>query len=132
METSTIGAILELERTILDPETRGSPEAVGRILADDFVEIGASGRLYDKAAILSLLAAEHRSGAADRQAIVDFRGNWVAADVVQALYRIVRTSPDGTVAHSWRSSLWRMIDGRWQMTFHQGTPTSAPERVTPS
>ncbi|HEY8384514.1 MAG TPA: DUF4440 domain-containing protein [Microvirga sp.] len=126
METGTIGAILELERTILDPETRASPEAAGRILADGFVEIGASGRLYDKAAILSLLAAEHRTGDAGRQAIVDFRAQWIGADVVQALYRIVRTSPDGTVAHSWRSSLWRMIDGRWQMIFHQGTPTSDP------
>lgn len=126
MQTSTTGAILELERKILDPETRASPELVGQILAEGFVEIGASGRLYDKAAILAVLAAEHRAGSADRQAITDFRTHWIGADVVQALYRIVRTSPNGTVAHSLRSSLWRMIDGRWQMTFHQGTPTRDP------
>ncbi len=27
--------------------------------------------------------------------------------------------------HTLRSSVWKLIDGNWQMAFHQGTPTVA-------
>ena len=41
-------------------------------------------------------------------------------DVALVTYRSV--SPDGSKFHSLRSSIWKIIDGRWRMAFHQGTP----------
>jgi hypothetical protein len=125
METHDQAHLLSLEEQILDPEVRRSRDKVAYLLADSFVEIGASGRQYDKPQILEMLAGEHLGGPPARQEIQDFSARWIAADVAMTLYRIVRRSPsDGTAAHSLRSSTWKIFDGRWQMIFHQGTPTA--------
>ena len=127
MDTKDIATIRDLEDRILDPTVRRSRETVSGILADEFREIGASGRLYDKAAIVDSLASAHLNGPTDRQIIHDFSARLIAPQVALALYRIVRHSAsDGRETHSLRSSTWKVIDGRWQMIFHQGTPCPAP------
>jgi hypothetical protein len=46
-------------------------------------------------------------------------------EVVLVTYRSVSRDPvSGKERHALRSSIWKLIDGRWQMTFHQGTPTA--------
>jgi xylulose-5-phosphate/fructose-6-phosphate phosphoketolase len=42
-------------------------------------------------------------------------------DVALVTYRSVSLYPDGSKFHSLRSSIWKIIDGRWRMAFHQGT-----------
>jgi hypothetical protein len=117
--------LLSLEEKVLDPEVRRSRYRVARFLADSFVEIGASGCRYDKPQILDALAAEYLDGPPAQREIQDFSARWIAADVAMTLYRIVWRSPsDGMAAHSLRSSAWKILDGRWQMIFHQGTPTA--------
>jgi hypothetical protein len=49
----------------------------------------------------------------------------LAPGVVLVTYRAVRyrggaASPESSL----RSSIWKQIDGRWQMRFHQGTAAS--------
>jgi hypothetical protein len=44
----------------------------------------------------------------------------LAPDVVLATYRVV---DETRKQHTLRSSIWKLKDGRWQMVFHQGTPT---------
>ncbi|WP_370676935.1 DUF4440 domain-containing protein [Pleomorphomonas sp. PLEO] len=46
-----------LERTLHRPEVRRSPETVGALLADDFIEFGSSGTVYDKASIIEALGS---------------------------------------------------------------------------
>lgn len=47
-----------LEEHLLDPAVRRDSKAVVSYLTDDFLEFGASGRAFDKAAILEDLAKE--------------------------------------------------------------------------
>ena len=47
-----------LERMLLDPEVRRSPERMSALLADDFVEFASSGVAYDKRVILEVLQDE--------------------------------------------------------------------------
>jgi hypothetical protein len=47
-----------LEERVLDPPVRQSEVQLSRLLADEFVEIGRSGRIYDKQAVIRVLAAE--------------------------------------------------------------------------
>ncbi|WP_370626547.1 DUF4440 domain-containing protein [Streptomyces sp. NBRC 110035] len=56
-------AAVEAELKLLDPEVRRSPERVGELLHPEFVEIGASGRVWDRDAIIALLAGERDAGA---------------------------------------------------------------------
>ena len=98
---------------------RGSPERVAELLSADFIEVGASGRIYDRAAAISMLAG----GASAQRRIEAFEARAVSRSVVLVTYRAVRFAEDGSpAARSRRSSLWRREKGEWRMVFHQGTP----------
>jgi hypothetical protein len=114
-----------LEERLLDPRVRASRAALEALLADDFVEVGSSGRIFDRAAVVGSLAGE--SGVAF--ALSDLRVRRVAEGVALATYRTsARIAPGGEVRHSLRSSLWVRRAERWQMVFHQGTPTATDAR----
>ena len=114
----------QLEEQLLAPEVRRSAERVGRMLADDFVEFGSSGRAYDKAQIIEALQQEAPDPDV-RIRVTEFAARRLAPEVVLVTYRSVRQGAPGAAQVSrLRSSIWKMIDGRWQMVFHQGTPAN--------
>jgi hypothetical protein len=91
-------------------------------MADSFVKFGRSGRMYEKEEVIRRLAAEgietlktHTAG--------DFVLRPLADDVVLLTYRSFRHAEGQEDHHTLRSSIWKLISGRWQMVFHQGTPT---------
>jgi hypothetical protein len=112
--------IRKLEEELFKPSVRASRTAVSALLADDFVEFGQAGRVYDKQQVLESLAAEATDGEPKRSAH-GFRLKSLADDVVLLTYRSSRID-GGKTLHSLRSSIWKFADGRWQMLFHQGTP----------
>lgn len=124
MRDDEIGEELrELEERLLQPDFRRSRLAVSALLADDFVEYGSSGRIFDKEQILDLLGTEPEQPTA----LADFDARAMSPDVVLVTYRCIR--PDGPPergAAFLRSSLLVRREGRWQMVFHQGT-RAAPE-----
>jgi hypothetical protein len=107
-----------LEERLLQPTVRKSAEEVFEVLADEFIEFGSSGRIFDKRQIIASLQMEptvHRS-------LRDFKTSVLAPGVVLVTYRAVRQgAPGEQPSYSLRSSIWKSIDGRWQMLFHQGT-----------
>ena len=112
----------ELEETLLRPESRRDVEALSKLLADDFREVGASGSVYDKAAILHMLPGD---AAPESYVISDFIASELDVYVAMVSYRLEtlhagEAAPRRTV----RTSLWRLADGGWQMFFHQGTPVA--------
>jgi hypothetical protein len=114
----------QLEEELLKPEVRGSAERVGQLLADEFVEFGSSGLAYDKAQIIEALQQE-TANAAIRITLTEFAARRLAPEVFLVTYRTVRQGgPDTAPAARLRSSIWKVIDGRWQMVFHQGTPSN--------
>jgi hypothetical protein len=110
-----------LEMRLMQPEIRASGDALAELLAPDFVEFGSAGRAYDRPQILTALHDE-RSAPAPERTITDFAVRLLADDVALATYRVVRRMPGAAdPEHFLRSSIWRRNNGRWQMTFHQGT-----------
>lgn len=115
-----------LEQKLHRPEVRHSPNAVRALLADEFIEFGNSGRVYNKASIVEALAEETTAEAALIPEVHHFAAQSFAPDVVLVTYRSSRRT-DGTARRTTlRSSVWKLIDGRWQMLFHQGTIVPAP------
>jgi hypothetical protein len=96
---------------------RSSAEAVAALLADEFVEFGSSGRIYDKSQIVALLQQEQGQGG--QCTVRDFAARQLADGVVLVTYRVVES---GTI----RSSIWKCMHERWQMVFHQGTRSAIP------
>ena len=97
-----------LGESLLTPEVRASREATDALLADDFVEFGSSGTVYDKASILAALQEE----AADSVRIERRTSDWAVRALSPATalltYRLERReAPDGLWSASLRSSIWR-------------------------
>jgi hypothetical protein len=111
-----------LEERLLQPSVRSSPDQVSRLIADDFVEFGSSGRAYDKDQIVALLAEEQPQAPLGQSTIHEFEVRMLAEGVTLITYRSMRAPSDSSVAQFRRSSVWKIIEGRWQMVFHQGTP----------
>lgn len=109
-----------LEEQLLQPSTRKDPATLSNLIADDFLEVGASGRVYDRAAILTALASEPPAPPA---LLTHFSARSLAEGVVLITYRATRRSISGEpITTAQRSSIWVHRDSRWQITFHQGTP----------
>jgi hypothetical protein len=118
-QTDITKIILALEKKLLDPEVRNSAEKLAVLLADDFAEFGKSGRIYNKAQVITGLQKEHKA----RYLIVDFKIRILAEGVVLATYTAEFTGAEGNKIASLRSSIWKLIDGMWRIIFHQGTIT---------
>jgi hypothetical protein len=111
--------LLRCEQTLLDPAVRRDRARVSAILAEDFVEFGASGRIWTREQILDLLATETYTP----PAIEDFRCRLIAGGVALVCYRTVRIDAStGRRITNLRSSLWTKESGEWLIRFHQGTP----------
>jgi hypothetical protein len=111
----------EFEERLLRPDIRRCPEAVQDLLADGFMEFGSSGRIFHKQQTIEALRGEAMTS---RRSILDFR--LLAPGAVLVTYRLARSDCDGEApTYSLRSSIWKLIAGRWQMVFHQGTASPA-------
>lgn len=104
--------LLGLEKRLLDPEIRRSADQLALLLADDFGEIGSSGRIFDRAAIIADLKKE--PGFDNTRTITDFDVRLLSSSIALVTYRI---RENGNL----RSSLWQEQDGHWRLVFHQGT-----------
>lgn len=117
--------VIALERSLRDPAVRTDPEAVTALLAPDFREVGASGRVWDRAAIVAELAGELAEADAPAVRDEDMDATELALGVVLLTY----VSTAG-VRRAQRSSVWcrDATDGRWRLRHHQGTPAVADDR----
>jgi ribonuclease HI len=107
--------VVRREILLLDPVVRADPGRVRGLLLPDFVEFGASGRIWDGEATVEALAAD--PGHVQHQA-VDLVAVNLGVGTVLLTYRI-----DDSEEPSLRSSVWlRSDDGEWRLRFHQGTP----------
>ena len=113
-----------LEEQLLCAEVRRSAVALARLLAEDFIEVGRSGRVYMRDEIISALAAEEPL---DGVLIENFKVRVLSAETVLATYVSSRVNAAGAAAvRTLRSSLWLRRGTTWQMAFHQGTPADGP------
>ncbi len=114
--------LYDLEKHLLHPEIRHSPSELKKLLADDFVQFGSCGRVYNKQSIIEELGKESNV----KISISDFKTISLAPDTSLVTYHAVFSGGEGEQAkHSLRSSTWKLVGDTWQIVFHQGTPTSA-------
>lgn len=111
--------LLKLEGALHLREVRASAARLEELLDDDFHELGVSGTVWTRPAIVEAL----RNEAFSERKMTDFRVLRIAPDVALVTYHVHREAiPERSAANSLRSSLWRRRAGRWRMAFHQGTP----------
>ncbi|MFN7930485.1 MAG: DUF4440 domain-containing protein [Blastocatellia bacterium] len=119
MNDEVTDVLRTLEERLLQAEVRQSATELAALLADDFLEVGSSGRLYNKQQVLAAVPHEAPSSIS----LHDFRSKVFSPQMVLVMYRATRVdSTMATTVQSQRSSLWQWLEGRWQLVFHQGTP----------
>lgn len=117
-DNSTEEHLKSLEQRLLDPEIRKSAAEVGALLADEFREFVSTGEIYNKSQIIELL----QKAPTTASSLTEFKTLLLAPDVALATFFYFRgAAQDRPAAKSIRSSIWKRMNGRWQMVFHQGT-----------
>lgn len=107
--------VMARERELQTAAVRADKERLTELLAPDFEEIGASGRVWNFESILEMLLAEDAE-TADIE-VHELTGRALADDVVILRWQSVRG--DRRVR---RTSLWQRRSEGWRLVHHQGTP----------
>jgi glyoxylase I family protein len=107
--------LLRYETALASRDGTAVDGGLERLIAEDFLEIGASGRRWTASQVRTLLAGERLPPVT----LEDFAVTAIASDVVLATFHIGGPRPTE------RSSIWVRRDGRWTVRFHQGTPAPA-------
>jgi hypothetical protein len=117
--------LLELETKLMDPEVRRSEKAA-EFVADDFMEFGGNGKLYNKADALAVMK-RHTARVA---AVEEFAVRELSAGIALVTYRARTQGVGGSPGRlSVRCSIWVHRADRWQVTFHQATLVAGSEVV---
>jgi hypothetical protein len=112
--------VARLELELLEPAVRADAQRLDALLAEDFLEVGASGRSFAKADVLARLPGEHGV----TFSVGTMQTRVLAPDVALVTYAVARTHL-GQATYSLRSSLWVKGAEGWRMRYHQGTSIAA-------
>jgi hypothetical protein len=118
-------SLRQLEECLLDPGVRKDSAQLDSLLGDDFREFGSSGRIFNKADIIAHL--QNKPANAPVLSLSNFATQILAPNVALATYLSTHTNQaTGETSSAMRSSIWIRRDHKWQIHFHQGTPTTHP------
>src|SRR5215471_13907447 len=88
-----------------------------KMTADDFGEVGASGRRYSRAYVLDELERRYAAPQADVWETSDFQCRRLGDDVYLLTYTLLQDNQRLTR----RSTIWRRTNEGWRIVYHQGT-----------
>ncbi len=114
-----IAHVLALEAELQTDACRRNRPRLAELLADDFAEVGASGRIWTRQATLDHLTDTDPDGDQGEPAIEvhELTGRAVGDQLV-----LVQWVSERGRARARRTSLWRRDPGGWRLVHHQGTP----------
>jgi hypothetical protein len=105
-----------LEKRLARVGGRLSGEDASSLIADDFVEFGASGKVWSKAEIIAAIS----EWSPNEGIIENFTVRELSASLCLVTYKVIGV--DGLPSRfSLRSSIWQNNGATWQIVFHQGT-----------
>lgn len=110
------------EASLLTSTTRKNPEAVSYLLAEDFREVGSSGRVYTRPEMIAGLQEETPL----TLTLHDFQVTSLAPNAALVTYRSVKEQPGAPSSCALRSSIWTQEEDTWRILFHQGTSVAGP------
>jgi hypothetical protein len=120
---SDVAEVLRLERELQTVECRGDRARIIALLAEDFLEVGASGQVWDLGSTLELLDAESLDDGVIE--VHDLTGRVIGDGMVMA-----RWDSDRAGRRARRTSLWRRDRLGWRLVHHQGTPLPSKPQLS--
>ena len=121
MEPDVLDELSRREPIFHRPESGATRADFARLMADDYWEIGASGRRYERNYILDLLEARYAAGRPDVWETSGFECRELAPDVYLLTYTLLQNQ----VRWTRRATVWRRTSDGWKILYHQGTLVTA-------
>lgn len=87
------------------------------MMAEDFWETGASGRVYSRQFVLDVLETRFSAPHQDTWETRDFRCRRLAQDVYLLTYTLLQDKNRLTR----RATIWQKTNEQWKIVYHQGT-----------
>lgn len=100
------------ELHLLEPAVRADRDALEDLLHRDFVEVGASGKVWTREQVIEALLADPECPTD----VADLTTDELAYGIALVTYELAGVR---------RSSVWIREVTRWQLRYHQGTRSSA-------
>lgn len=122
-DADALTQIVALERELHRPRTRRDRSRLVALLHPEFQEVGHSGARYDLEQVIAALVSDRDPPKIEAD---DIQAQALAADVVLVTYRTRQIVNDRVERQSLRASVWILETGRWQLRYHQGTPSASP------
>jgi hypothetical protein len=107
--------LMELEKQLLQPNIRNDRAALEGMLHHDFFEFGASGKKWDRKAVIESLTKED----AANYVVSDFSFHPISLNAMLITY-----TSELNGQRVLRSSIWKESGEAWKLFFHQGTKTA--------
>lgn len=112
-------ALQQLEQLLHTNAVRNNKAQLEALLHPEFLEIGRSGRIYNRLEIINEFSNDHELPPIKAE---DFQLALLSEHVVLITYKTMHVDPNGEVHRKTaRSSTWVKEDGSWRLRFHQGT-----------
>ena len=105
--------IRNLELELNDLATRKNKQRLEVLIADEFEEVGKSGKRFSKSDIINELVNEESVAFSAH----DFSFVVLAKDCVLVKYLTTINQQS-----AYRCSIWKKSQNNWQIQYHQGTP----------
>jgi hypothetical protein len=112
-----LNELKQLEPIFHHPELGTNRSDFENMMADEFWEVGASGRIYNRQYVLDELEKRYSNPVKDVWETKDFNCMEIAPDNYLLTYTLLQGS-----RITRRSTIWRRTDERWMIVYHQGTP----------
>ena len=110
--------IKQQEIRLTSPAVRKNPVELDKLIDDEYVEIGKSGRIWTKKAVIDALRVEQDI----KINITDFSFRLISNNIALVTYTAYHNpSSDNPGIKSLRSSIWKLSGSLWKIIFHQGT-----------
>lgn len=104
--------IKELELSLLTYDIRNSIDELNELIEDEFIEIGSSGKIYNKQDTIHSLPDENER---------KFKtSNFKLTDLSNEMILVTYETEENLLS-TLRSSIWKKSSGNWKIIFHQGT-----------
>jgi len=123
VENHDIEVFRAFEESLLTSEVRRSPDRLMSLIAEDFVEFGSSGRIFDRQDVIDAAGALPDISTP----LQDFTATSLSPTTVLVTYRSTTRQLGGKTQDALRSSVWMMSDHDWHLIFHQGTRVPSSE-----
>lgn len=112
-----ISIIVENEILLTEDEIRNDANEISNLLSTDFIEYTSSGKIYHYT-VGDVFGSNDGKIVIDRESI---KCTKLSEDVFLLLYIAVKSSNNDNSIRSNRSSIWKNVEGKWKIVFHQGT-----------